>query len=101
MSWSPGATCAVERIERAFGVEHQGVAAVEDGERRERVEAGIEGAEAWRWTIEAGVRVERSRRARQAARRSRAWASGLAGIVAEDGGGEIGDVCLALAELRW
>ena len=38
-------------------------------------------------------------RVRRAWRRSRACGEGLAGIVAEDGGGEVGDVVLTLAKL--
>ena len=57
----------------AVGGKDRGVAAVEDGERRERVEARVEGAESGCGACRRRSR-ERSRRARQTASRSRAWA---------------------------
>ncbi len=45
VSWSPFAICSSGADQAAGCVEDQGIAAVEDGKGRERVEAGIEGAE--------------------------------------------------------
>ena len=85
--------------EGAVGREDQGIAAVEDGEGRERVEAGVNSADAdggaaksaFERTVDAGA---------QCLEAFAGTGERLAWIVAENGGSEIGDVVLALAEMR-
>jgi hypothetical protein len=79
--------------------EHQGVAAVEHGERRERVQARVEGADGDGGTLQRAFEgaVDAVRQACQA---FAGLGQGLARIVAQDGGGQLGDVALRkLAEL--
>ena len=84
--------------EGAVGAEDKGVAAVEDGERRERVEAGVEGADADGGAAQRAVEGAVDTGA-EGLKAFAGLGEGLAGIVAEDGGGEGGDLVLALAEL--
>ena len=93
MSWVGGTD------EGAVGAEDEGVAAVEDGEGRERVEAGVDGADADGGAAEGALEgaVDAGAEGLEA---FAGFGEGLAGIVAEDGGGEVGDPVLALAELR-
>ena len=84
--------------EAALGGEDEGVAAVEDGEGRERVEAGVESADtdggalqgAFERTIEAGAKGEEA---------FAGLGKRLAGIVAKDGGGAAGNLVLQPAKL--
>ena len=84
--------------ERAFSGEDEGVAAVEDGEGRERVEAGVERADADGGAAEGALEGAVDAGA-EGLEVFAGLGEGLAGIVAEDGGGEGGDVILALAKL--
>ena len=77
--------------EAACVAEHQGVAAIEDGQRRERVEAGVKGAKVGG----GGVELALDGMAETGAAGQQAFAglgNGLAGIAAQDAGGEGGNV---------
>ncbi len=84
--------------QRALGGENQGVAAVEDGQGRERVEAGVEGADADGGALQGAFEgaVEAGAAGLEALA---GLGEALAGIVAKESGGEIGEVGLMLAEL--
>ena len=99
MTGSPERIWVMERTSSPSRVQHQGIAAVEDGEGRERVEVGVERRADGRAAPASGPFQERSRRVRRHAKWPRAWASRLAGVVAEDGGGEIGDFAPMVSQM--
>ena len=85
--------------EAAPGIEHQRIATLKNGQRRERVQPRIEGADG------GGGGMERALQCAVEARAAGGEALAglgkpLARIVAQNSGGEIGDVALMLAELR-
>ena len=82
--------------ERAVGVEDEGVAAVEDGERRQRVQAGIEGLEPGAVLVEESFRgVEQSDAA--GGKVLLGVGQALARIVAEDGDAQLDNVAMGVA----
>ena len=98
VSWSPFAVSVPLSGSARGCAEDEGVTAVEDGEGRERVEARAECADADGGTLQSAFEgaVEADAAGEQALA---GLGKRLAGIVAEDGGGEIGEAGLAMAKL--